>query len=188
MVGVVHMYMYKGTCTRQRRTPGLCRSPRSTTTTRSTGKTPSSWGPASGDQQWYHSVHDVQGVRGVKDVHEVQGTCSGMLAQWQPWLGATGWPSPPACYSWTHCRTMYPSSKSTVLFCLERHYSALHAAQYFLFIPPIFYSFYYILMCRLHNEDKMAVHKLSEGIRKLAADAVKLENIIKERLQNFNWF
>jgi len=35
----------------------------------------------------------------------------------------------------------------------------------------------------LHNEDEMAVHKLSEGIRKFAADAVKLENIIKERLQ-----
>jgi len=35
----------------------------------------------------------------------------------------------------------------------------------------------------LHNEDEMAVHKLSEGIRKFAADAVKLENIIKEKLQ-----
>jgi len=35
----------------------------------------------------------------------------------------------------------------------------------------------------LHNEDEMAVHKLSEGIRKFAADAVVLENIIKEKLQ-----
>jgi len=35
----------------------------------------------------------------------------------------------------------------------------------------------------LHNEDEMAVHKLSEGIRKFAADAIKLENIIKEKLQ-----
>lgn len=32
------------------------------------------------------------------------------------------------------------------------------------------------------NEDEMANDKLSEGIRKFAADAVKLENIIKERL------
>jgi len=35
----------------------------------------------------------------------------------------------------------------------------------------------------LHNEDEMAVHKLSEGIRKFAADAVVLENIIREKLQ-----
>jgi len=35
----------------------------------------------------------------------------------------------------------------------------------------------------LHNEDEMAVHKLSEGIRKFAADAGVLENIIKEKLQ-----
>jgi len=35
----------------------------------------------------------------------------------------------------------------------------------------------------LHNEDEMAVHKLSEGIRKFAADAVKLENIIKAKLE-----
>uniref|UniRef100_UPI00398F60FB transaldolase n=1 Tax=Pristiophorus japonicus TaxID=55135 RepID=UPI00398F60FB len=33
-----------------------------------------------------------------------------------------------------------------------------------------------------HNEDQMAVEKLSEGIRKFAADAVKLENMLKERL------
>jgi transaldolase len=32
------------------------------------------------------------------------------------------------------------------------------------------------------NEDAMATDKLSEGIRKFAADAIKLENIIKERL------
>jgi len=35
----------------------------------------------------------------------------------------------------------------------------------------------------LHNEDEMAVHKLSEGIRKFAADAVVLENIIREKLK-----
>jgi len=35
----------------------------------------------------------------------------------------------------------------------------------------------------LHNEDEMAVNKLSEGIRKFAADAQTLENIIKEKLQ-----
>ncbi|KAJ6664969.1 hypothetical protein lerEdw1_005200 [Lerista edwardsae] len=34
----------------------------------------------------------------------------------------------------------------------------------------------------LHNEDQMAVEKLSDGIRKFAADAVKLENMIKERM------
>ncbi|XP_065838113.1 transaldolase-like [Oscarella lobularis] len=34
----------------------------------------------------------------------------------------------------------------------------------------------------LHNEDAMAVNKLSEGIRKFAADQVKLENKIKELL------
>ena len=33
------------------------------------------------------------------------------------------------------------------------------------------------------NEDVMANDKLSEGIRKFAADAVKLENIIKQKLQ-----
>ena len=32
------------------------------------------------------------------------------------------------------------------------------------------------------NENAMATDKLSEGIRKFAADAVKLENIIKQRL------
>lgn len=32
------------------------------------------------------------------------------------------------------------------------------------------------------NEDEMANDKLSEGIRKFAADAIKLESAIKERL------
>lgn len=31
----------------------------------------------------------------------------------------------------------------------------------------------------LHNEDRMAVEKLSDGIRKFAVDAVKLEDMIK---------
>ncbi|NP_001279841.1 transaldolase [Callorhinchus milii] len=35
-----------------------------------------------------------------------------------------------------------------------------------------------------HNEDQMAVEKLSEGIRKFAADAVKLEEMLKERIQD----
>lgn len=35
----------------------------------------------------------------------------------------------------------------------------------------------------LHNEDEMAVEKLSHGIRGFAVDAVKLEAIIKEKLQ-----
>jgi len=35
----------------------------------------------------------------------------------------------------------------------------------------------------LHNEDEMAVEKLSQGIRSFAADAIKLETIIKEKLQ-----
>jgi len=35
----------------------------------------------------------------------------------------------------------------------------------------------------LHNEDEMAVNKLSEGIRKFAADAILLENILREKLQ-----
>lgn len=34
-----------------------------------------------------------------------------------------------------------------------------------------------------HNEDQMAVEKLSEGIRKFAADTIKLEKLIRERLQ-----
>ncbi|XP_072045972.1 transaldolase-like [Amphiura filiformis] len=33
-----------------------------------------------------------------------------------------------------------------------------------------------------HNQDQMGVEKLSDGIRKFAADAIKLENMIKERL------
>ncbi|XP_030620771.1 transaldolase [Chanos chanos] len=36
----------------------------------------------------------------------------------------------------------------------------------------------------LHNEDRMAVEKLSDGIRKFAADAVKLETMIKEKMLN----
>lgn len=36
---------------------------------------------------------------------------------------------------------------------------------------------------RDHNEDQMAVEKLSEGIRKFAADTVKLEELIRSRLQ-----
>lgn len=35
----------------------------------------------------------------------------------------------------------------------------------------------------LLNEDEMATFKLSEGIRKFAIDAVKLENIVKSRMQ-----
>ncbi|XP_078662848.1 transaldolase-like [Branchiostoma floridae x Branchiostoma belcheri] len=34
----------------------------------------------------------------------------------------------------------------------------------------------------LHNEDQMAVEKLSDGIRKFAADAIKLENKLKQKL------
>ncbi|KAE8297569.1 Transaldolase [Larimichthys crocea] len=33
-----------------------------------------------------------------------------------------------------------------------------------------------------HNEDRMAVEKLSDGIRKFAADAIKLETMIKEKI------
>ena len=33
------------------------------------------------------------------------------------------------------------------------------------------------------NEDQMATEKLSDGIRKFAADTVKLEALIKKRLQ-----
>lgn len=32
------------------------------------------------------------------------------------------------------------------------------------------------------NEDEMATDKLSDGIRKFAADAIKLENILRKRL------
>jgi len=35
----------------------------------------------------------------------------------------------------------------------------------------------------LHNEDDMAVEKLSSGIRGFAVDAAKLETIIREKLQ-----
>lgn len=34
-----------------------------------------------------------------------------------------------------------------------------------------------------HNEDQMAVEKLSEGIRKFAADTIKLEDLIKKMLE-----
>lgn len=34
----------------------------------------------------------------------------------------------------------------------------------------------------LHNDDQMGVEKLSDGIRKFAADAIKLENMMTERL------
>lgn len=36
---------------------------------------------------------------------------------------------------------------------------------------------------RDHNEDQMAVEKLSDGIRKFAADTIKLEQLIRSRLQ-----
>jgi len=32
------------------------------------------------------------------------------------------------------------------------------------------------------NEDQMATDKLSEGIRRFAADSVKLENILRQRI------
>ena len=35
----------------------------------------------------------------------------------------------------------------------------------------------------LQNEDTMANDKLSEGIKKFAADAIKLEGVIKDRLR-----
>ncbi len=35
----------------------------------------------------------------------------------------------------------------------------------------------------LMNEDQMATEKLSEGIRKFAADTVKLEELIRQKLQ-----
>lgn len=34
-----------------------------------------------------------------------------------------------------------------------------------------------------HNEDQMAVEKLSEGIRKFAVDTIKLEQLIREKLR-----
>ena len=33
-----------------------------------------------------------------------------------------------------------------------------------------------------HNEDQMAVEKLSDGIRKFTADTVKLEQLIREKI------
>lgn len=38
----------------------------------------------------------------------------------------------------------------------------------------------------MHNEDPMAVEKLAEGIRKFAADSIKLERMLKERMQETN--
>ena len=35
----------------------------------------------------------------------------------------------------------------------------------------------------MHNEDAMAVEKLAEGIRKFAEDAIKLENMLKEKMK-----
>ena len=35
-----------------------------------------------------------------------------------------------------------------------------------------------------HNEDQMAVEKLSEGIRKFAADTIKLEALIRQKIQS----
>ena len=35
----------------------------------------------------------------------------------------------------------------------------------------------------LMNEDQMATDKLSDGIRKFAADAIKLEDMLKQKLQ-----
>lgn len=37
-----------------------------------------------------------------------------------------------------------------------------------------------------HNEDAMAVEKLAEGIRKFAADSIKLERMLKEKMQESN--
>lgn len=39
----------------------------------------------------------------------------------------------------------------------------------------------------LHNEDQMAVEKLSEGIRKFAADAVKLERMLAVSAPRGSW-
>ena len=36
----------------------------------------------------------------------------------------------------------------------------------------------------LHNEDEMATDKLADGIRKFAIDALKLEDLIRKRLQS----
>lgn len=38
----------------------------------------------------------------------------------------------------------------------------------------------------LHNEDAMAVEKLAEGIRKFAADSIKLEKMLRELMRNTN--
>lgn len=40
----------------------------------------------------------------------------------------------------------------------------------------------------LHNEDQMAVEKLSEGIRKFAADTIKLEGLIRAKLTAWKCF
>ena len=36
----------------------------------------------------------------------------------------------------------------------------------------------------MHNDDAMAVEKLSEGIRKFAVDTIKLEDFIKEKMNS----
>lgn len=36
-----------------------------------------------------------------------------------------------------------------------------------------------------HNEDEMATDKLADGIRKFAADSIKLEAIIRDRLKQW---
>ncbi|XP_039254059.1 transaldolase-like [Styela clava] len=38
----------------------------------------------------------------------------------------------------------------------------------------------------MHNEDPMAVEKLAEGIRKFAADSIKLEKMLREKMQETN--
>jgi transaldolase len=38
----------------------------------------------------------------------------------------------------------------------------------------------------MHNEDEMAVEKLSEGIRKFAADSAELENLIRQKISEKN--
>lgn len=38
----------------------------------------------------------------------------------------------------------------------------------------------------LLNEDEMATNKLSEGIRKFAADVLKLEKLLQDKIQAWN--
>ena len=60
------------------------------------------------------------------------------------------------------------------------HFTLLHTAQA-LDVEKV--SLTEAQFRRDHNEDQMAVEKLSEGIRKFAADAKKLEDLIRERLE-----